>query len=86
MSQSNAPNSLVGQEILKERPCFDFYVHAYRYLLWKANSNNFIRYHMVYQYACRNFKLPKRTVKLLLTELEQRGMIRKEKRGIRMVT
>lgn len=62
---------------------FDLISLGYKYLLEK--DCQFFPYFRVYQDLCRRFKYKKPACKRVLSAMKQRGLIKLEKRGVRLI-
>lgn len=84
MVNPSSMNNNAGDQIYKNRyVCDDFDIidFSYNYLLTKTN-NGFLRNADVYKYLGRRFSLKKPFCKKILTAIQERGLLRKVKRGV----
>ena len=63
---------------------FDFTSLSLEYLREKS-GNGFVHYHDVYRHLGRRFSINKPLCKRLLSDMEQRGFLEKQKRGVKLL-
>ncbi len=75
------------KQIYKERlPSeeFDFFNYAYGVLQTKCAPSDFLGYHALYKIFGQTFCFPKGISKRVVGQMENRGLVKKRKRGVEL--